>query len=108
MYILKACLRYTNSRCVFVHSCAHVHFFMCSISSTVVCIAVVTHQVHSGGGVTQGHADPGGCVSDDLMIHVLQSDFILFFVPDGPLRALFDWPRAAGCCCAVLTAALEL
>lgn len=31
--------------------------------------SALTHQVHPGGGVTEGHADPGGCVSDDLMIH---------------------------------------
>lgn len=73
-----------------------------------MCISVVTHQVHSGGSVTQGHADPGGCVSDDVMIHLLPSDFIFFFAPDGPMVALFDWPHAAGCCCTVLTAALEL
>lgn len=53
-----------------------------SISTTFVCVivSVITHQVHSGGGVTEGHADPGGCVSDDLMIHLLESDFIFFFV----------------------------
>lgn len=30
----------------------------------------MTHQVHSGGSVTQGHADPGGRVSDDLPSHL--------------------------------------
>lgn len=33
-------------------------------------VSVVTHQVHSGGSVTQGHADPGGRVSDDLLSHL--------------------------------------
>lgn len=47
-------------------------------------VSVITHQVHSGGSVTQGHADPGGCVSDNLMIHPLQSDLILCFPSDGP------------------------
>lgn len=55
---------------------------MCSISTAYVC--VVAPQVHPRGGFTQGHADPGGCVSDDLMIHPLQSDFIFFCAPDGP------------------------
>lgn len=49
-----------------------------------MCVSAITHQVHPGGGLTQGHADPGGCVSDDLMIHPLQSDFIFFGVPEGP------------------------
>ena len=67
-----------------------------------MCVSVITHQVHSGGGITQGHADPGGCVSDDLMIHPLQSDFIFFYAPEGP-DANFDWPHPAGCCYAVLS-----
>lgn len=57
-------------------------FYVCSpISLFVSCI---THQVHSGGGVTQGHADPGRCVSDNLMIHILQSDWIFCDTPGGP------------------------
>lgn len=49
-----------------------------------MCVSVITHQVHPGGIVTQGHADPGGCVSDDLVIHLLQSDLIFFCAPEGP------------------------
>lgn len=37
---------------------------------TAFCVFVVTHQVHSGGSVTQGHANPGGRVSDDLLTHL--------------------------------------
>lgn len=55
-----------------------------SMTCIYVFVSVITHQVHSGGSVTQGHADLGGCVSDDFMIHPLQSDFIFFCVPEGP------------------------
>lgn len=66
--------KYFNVFCVYV----------CSICTICLCVSGITHQVHSGGGVTQGHADPSGCVSDILMIHTLQSDWICFCTPGGP------------------------
>lgn len=70
--------------CVFFHFFVHIYICMCLVATTYVCVSAITHQVHPGGGLTQGHADPGGCVSDDLMIHPLQSAFIFFGVPEGP------------------------
>lgn len=63
-----------------------------------LCVSVITHQVHSGGSVTQGHADPGGCVSDNPMIHLLQSDFICFRAPGGPDASSENRPHPAGRC----------
>ena len=74
---------------------------------TCVCVSYITHQVHSGGSVTQGHADPGGCVSGDLMIHPLQSDFLFFYAPGGPhantLTVLILLGAAALCSCVTLS-----
>lgn len=63
-----------------------------------LCVSVITHQVHSGGSVTQGHADPGGCVSDNPVIHLLQSDFLCFCVPEGPDACSENRPHPAGRC----------
>lgn len=50
-YILKACVHYTNCWCVFLHFCAHVQFFVCSISTTFVCLLLLTRYI-------QGAASP--------------------------------------------------
>lgn len=77
--------RFCFIRIAFVFVCFPLmHLFICSTYTTYVCLSVITHQVHSGGGVTQGHADRSGCVSDNPMIHPLQSDFIFFCLPKGP------------------------
>lgn len=73
--------------CVCVSACTHcASLYTLNLLNlcVCVCVSVITHQVHSGGSFTQGHADPGGCVSDNLMIHLLQSDFVSFCEPEGP------------------------
>lgn len=60
------------------------------------CLTVITHQVHSGRSVTQGHADPGGRVSDDLVIHYTLFSHFVFARRKALMRTL--WRRRAHEC----------
>lgn len=47
----------------------------------------MTHQVHPGGSVSQGHADPGGRVSDHPLTHGCgkSREFLELWLVAGPL-----------------------